>query len=284
MTPSTAGIFWYTKKMNKLSAVIIVKNEEKGIDRCLKSLAGLADEIIVVDDLSQDRTAQICREAGARVISSRSDGNFDRQRNLGMQNASGSWVLQMDADEFVPPDTAAKIRAAIDAPGGLVAFKIRRKNYFLGHFLRYSGAYGYMTKILKKGAAEYSGESVHETLVLRGTVGTIEADIEHYPYESIGQVIQRSCFYNEVEAGLFVKNSSGVSLKEIRYRLTWKALKLFYKLYFRKKGYKDGMHGLAWSILNVMGTQIKWLKIWEIALKEGKLTGVSNLNKEGANG
>lgn len=257
--------------MSNLSAVIITKNEEAKIERCLKSLSKLADEIIIIDDLSTDRTAEICKNFGAKIISNQSNGNFDRQRNLGIQNATGGWILQLDADEIVPAEAAVLIRSAIDNPKQFVAFRIRRKNYFLGHFLRYAGAYDYMTKIFKKYAAKYTGESVHETLAINGLIGTIEADIEHYPYDSIGQVMQRSCFYNEVEANLFIKNNPKISLKEIKFRLTWKALKLFWKLYFKKKGYKDGMHGLAWCIVNIIGTQIKWLKIWEKASQEGKL-------------
>lgn len=261
--------------MVKLTAVIIAKNEEARIERCLKSLSKLADEVIVIDDLSTDRTSEICRNQGARVILSQSNGNFDKQRNLGIQNATGYWILQMDADEVIPLETAVQIRNAIDNLKQFVAFRIRRKNYFLGHFLRYAGAYDYMIKIFRKDSAKYIGESVHETLNINGKIGTIEANVEHYPYDSISQVIQRSCFYNEVEANLFMKSSPKVSLKEIKNRLTWKALKLFCKLYFKKKGYKDGMHGLAWCVVNVIGTQIKWLKIWEKALKEGKLDGIN---------
>lgn len=257
--------------MTKLTAIIITKNEEAKIERCLKSLSKLADEIIIIDDLSADRTTEICKSFGAKIISSRSGGNFDKQRNLGIQNATGDWILQMDADEIIPTETAVKIRSAIDNPKQFVVFRIRRQNYFLGHFLRYAGAYDYMAKIFKKDAAKYTGESVHETLHIDGPTGTIEANIEHYPYGSIKQVIERSNFYSDVEAGVFVKNSVKISLKQIKYQLTWKSLKLFWKLYFKKKGYKDGMYGLAWCILNVIGPQVKWLKIWEKASQEGKL-------------
>ena len=257
--------------MDKLTAIIITKNEEKKISCCLNSLKSVADEIVVVDDLSSDATVKLCRDLGAKVIINESNGDFDKQRNLGIANATCEWILQMDADEIMPQETGEKIKFLINCPEEYVAFKLKRKNYFLGYFLRYSGAYDYMTKIFKKGSAKYTGSSVHETLSVDGQIGAIDADIEHYPYDSINQVIERSNFYNQIEANLFVSNAEKITLKEIRYRLTWRALRLFWKIYFKKKGYKDGTYGLAWCVLNVMSTQIKWLKIWEKAGREGKL-------------
>ncbi len=231
--------------MDKLSVVIITKDEESKIGNCLKSLQNLADEIIIVDDLSRDKTIEICKNFGTKIISSESNGDFDKQRNLGIYNASGDWILQMDADEIIPVETAMRIRNTINSPGKFVAFKLKRKNYFLGHFLKYAGAYDYMTKIFKKGSAKYTGSSVHETLSVDGQIGAIDVDIEHYPYRSVSQVIQRSNFYSEVESNLFVKENKKISIKQIKGQLIWKALKLFWKIYFKKKGYKDGMYGLA---------------------------------------
>lgn len=254
----------------KISAVIIVKNEEDKILSCLKSLKW-ADEIVIVDDYSSDRTTEICKEQGAKVILNQSKGDFDRQRNLGIKEAGGDWILQMDADEIVPHDTAVMIREATEKAKHEVAFKIYRKNFFLGHPLRYAGSHEYVVKLFKKDRASYIGSSVHETLKIEGKIGSIEADIYHYPFNSIRQVIERWNFYTDVEADVFIKNKEIISWNEIKYRLTWKSLKLFWKLYIRKKGYKDGMHGLAWCVLNVIGPQMKWLKIWEKKYKETTL-------------
>lgn len=112
---------------------------------------------------------------------------------------------------------------------------------------------------------------MHEKLVVRGAIGRVDGDIFHYAFDTIEQVISTANFYTEIEAEEFVKARERISLKEIKYRLTWKSIKLFWKQYIKKRGYRDGMYGFIWCILNVIGPQIRWIKIWEKALKEGKL-------------
>ncbi|OQX87496.1 MAG: hypothetical protein B6D55_03315 [Candidatus Omnitrophica bacterium 4484_70.2] len=257
--------------MSKIAAVVLTKNEEVKIEKCLRCLQSFVDEIIVVDDNSEDKTVEICKKLGAKVIINESGGNFDKQRNIGIEKASCDWIIQMDADEIIPSETAVKIKEAIKNPSDYVAFKLRRKNFLFGHPLRYGGAYNWGIKLFRKGKAYYTGSSVHETLKVDGKVGRIDADIYHYPFTSMRDIFERTNFYTEVESKLFVENKRSVSFKEIKYRLTWKSLKLFWKLYVKKKGYKDGMYGLVWCILNVIGPQIRWLKIWEKALKEKKI-------------
>jgi len=249
--------------MNKLAAVIITKNEEDKIAKCLDSLKGWVDEIIIVDDLSADRTVEICRGYGAKVIASESKGNFDRQRNIGIETAQAEWILQMDADEIIPAETSQKILDAINKPNGSAGFKIRRRNFFMGRPILHSGTYGYALKIFKKEAAHYIGSSIHETLDIKGPVGEIDADINHYPFNSIYEVIARQNFYSEFESERHLKENSPPSAREIKHQLTIKPITRFWKLYVRKKGYKDGMHGFIWCILNVAGHMIRWMKIWE---------------------
>lgn len=247
---------------SKISIVVITKNESTKIERLLKSVKW-ADEVIVVDDESTDNTRRICEEFGAKVIVNKLDGNFYLQRNLGIRNASGEWILQMDADEEVPPETAEKITEAINAPGAFNAFMMLRKNFMFDHALRYGGAYNYVTKLFKKNAGCYSGK-IHEVLKVSGDIGKIDAEIYHYPYVSIREILDKMNFYTDAEAEQAVKERGDISLKEIKYRLTWKALKLFWKLYIKKQGYKDGIYGLIWSVINVIGPEIRWLKIWEM--------------------
>ena len=123
--------------MNKLSAVIITKNEGKRISTCIKSLLSFVDEIVIVDDKSSDKTVEICKELGAKVTINESGGNFDRQRNIGIEKASCQWILQMDADEIVFPQIALKIKETIENPSDYVAFELRRKKFFFGYSLRW---------------------------------------------------------------------------------------------------------------------------------------------------
>lgn len=255
--------------MIKLSVVIITKNEELKIGSCLKSLLGLADEFIIVDDLSSDKTVEICKEFGAKIISSKSNGEFDKQRNIGIENANGEWILQLDADEIIPSESISKIRSAISEPKGFVGFEIRRKNFFLGKPILHSGNYGYTLKIFKKGAGYYI-EKVHEKLKISGKIGKIDADINHYPFNSIFEVFERANFYTDIESAVFLKGIEKITEQRIKYELTIKSLRRFWKLYVKKQGYKDGMNGFIWCILNVIGPQMRWMKIWEQVEKKSR--------------
>ncbi len=258
--------------MVKLTAVIPVKNEKGKIEKCLDSLRGFVDEIVVIDSLGIDGTVEICKKYGAKIVTHEIEGyNMDKQRNIGIENASGDWILQTESDEIFPKDAAEKIRKAIENPQGCVAFRVFRINCFLGYPLRYAGSRDHIVRISKKGEAAYIGNNVHETFKVDGPVGDINIEIYHYSYNSIAHYIAKCNFFSEAESDLFLKDNNKVDIKEIKYRLTWKSLKLFWKLYIRKKGYKDGMYGLAWCILSVIGPQVRWLKIWEKALKEDKL-------------
>lgn len=251
------------KMRHRLSVVVMTKNEEDKIARCLESVKW-ADEIIVVDDMSTDKTTQICQSLGAKVIRNRSCGNFDHQRNLGIDSATGDWILQMDADEFVNNRLKEKIIYAINNPSQYVAFKFRRKNFFLGHFMRYAGEYNYYTKLFRKDKASYVGRSVHETLNVDGEVGIIDGDIEHYVFETVGQFVDRQNFYSSVEAKALLNEKGILPERILSYNLTLSPLKLFWKLYIRKKGYKDGMYGLIWCFLQSFRRILIWAKYWEL--------------------
>ncbi len=259
--------------MAKVTVVVITKNEEERIRRALSSVKSFADEIILVDDLSTDKTCEIAeKEFSARVFRSESSMNFAGQRNLGADKASSEWILQMDADEEVPADTAQKIRLAIASAGGQAAFEFMRLNHFMGHPIRYAGAYGYFLRMYRKDSARYREPDVHEHLMVKGAVGRIEADIFHYPFVSVQQFIERALVYTEVEAERYCRENRLVLRSDIKTQLTWRALKNFWKLYFKKKGFKDGLPGLAWCVCNTIGPQIKWLKIWEKAERRGILS------------
>lgn len=255
-----------------LSVVIMVKNEEKRIETCLNSLKGLADEIVIVDDISTDRTVEICKNRyNAKIITSESKGRFDKQFNIGRENCSGQWILHMDADEILPIETADKIRESIQNSENFVAFGIKRKNFFLGKPILNAGNYNYKTYLYKKDKGRYTGNRVHETLEVQGNIGFIDADIYHYPFNTIKDFIEKLNLYTELESDVFVEENDVISAKEIKQRLLWKSIKLFWKLYIKKHGYKDGMHGLIWCLLNVIGPQVRWMKIWDKASKQSKL-------------
>lgn len=247
-----------------LSVVIITKNEQDRITRCLESVKW-ADEIIVVDDFSTDKTVEICRKYGAQVTPHDLQENFAQQRNLGIDKAKGSWILQMDADEIVPEELRNEIQKAVSCNSEFSGFQFRRKNFFLGRFMRYGGFYGpYSLKLFKRGKARYVGQ-IHEELKVDGQIGVIGADIEHYPFQSISQNIERNNIYSTIRAKLMKEEKGPLSEKELRHNLTIRPLKTFWKMYVKKRGYKDGMYGLIFCILFTFGPMLRWMKYWELS-------------------
>ena len=173
--------------------------------------------------------------------------------------------MQMDADEIVSEDLRREIKKAILENSEFSGFQFRRKNFFLGHFMQYGGFYGpYSLKLFKRNTGLYIGRSVHETLKVEGKIGTIKADIEHYPIQSIAQYIERINMYTTVEAKLMREENNEIGKKKIKYNITIRPLKIFWKMYIKRKAYKDGVYGLIFSIIFTFNPMLKWIKYWEL--------------------
>lgn len=249
----------------RLSAVILAKNEEGRIPACLASL-GWMDDIVVVDDESTDRTREVCEQFGAKVIVRCSVGDFDQQRNTGSDAARGEWILQLDADEVVPAALREEIRSALQRASPVVAYRVRRQNVFLGREMRYGGWGWHGVKLYKKSSARYVGHSVHETLDVRGPVADLTVPILHYPFQGLAQFMERQNFYSDVEARLLRQDHPALTERALRYQLLLRPLKLFWKSYVRKAGWRDGTHGLVFGALFAWVHFLKWAKWWEAGL------------------
>ncbi|MFH1782715.1 MAG: glycosyltransferase family 2 protein [Candidatus Omnitrophota bacterium] len=235
---------------HKITAVIIAKNEEKRIAPCLESVKW-CDEIVVVDDMSVDNTHQICRRFKANLVAHASNGNHDMQRNVGIDNSNSEWVLQLDADERVTPELRNEIKSSLKDSNHFSAYRIGRKNYFLKKFMKYGGWHERHVRLFRKDKARYVGHNVHETLGVNGSIGDLKGDLDHFAFDSIAQFIDRQLYYAGIEARVMHEDRGDkITLKEIKYHLYFRPLKLFFKLYIRKQGFRDGMHGFIFSILN----------------------------------
>lgn len=246
----------------KLSVVIITKNEEDKIRECLESVKWV-DEIVIVDGYSADRTVEICRQYTDKIVQNKHDGNFDKERNLGTDTASGDWVLQLDADERVTPELHRDIEKILADDNGYSAYKFKRKNFFLGHFMRYGGWYHDSLHFFRRTKARYKGR-IHETLYVDGPIGQIESGVEHYPFESLSVFVARHNRYSDKEAQKIYETFGIVSAQKIRYHICVKPLKLFWKMYVKKKGYKEGVHGFVFSFLFAWVHFLNWSKYWEL--------------------
>jgi glycosyltransferase involved in cell wall biosynthesis len=245
-----------------IAAVIPSKNSEKKIEKCLASLVGWADEIIVLDSESVDNTVEIAQSFRAKVYSHPFLGTWAKERNFGAEKATSEWILSLDTDEVVSDEFKTKCNQILPNTK-FVAFKFFRKNYFLGHPFKYGGWYHMSQHLYKKGFAHYEG-AVHEKYIVNGEVGIINADILHYPFDSISEFIERHNRYTSLQTTEILDEEKGLNIKKIKYNLTIKPLKLFKKMYLNKKGYKEGLHGFIFCVLFTWVHFLKWAKVWEI--------------------
>ncbi len=251
----------------RLSVVVLTRNEADNIAGCLDTVKW-ADEIIVVDDDSTDGTAEIARRYTDKVITRSLSGDFSAQRNFGNEAATGDWVIQMDADERVGAALKKKIEDILEYGSEFSAFRFGRINNFCGKFLKYGGADSHRPlRLFKRGEAMFSGGRIHEELETNGPVGDIDASIEHYNFPDISHYISTQNFYTGLEAQAIFEKRGVISLKALKKELTAGPLKLFIKIYFKKRGYKDGLHGLIFAALSAWRRFLIYAKYWEIVCK-----------------
>lgn len=257
-----------------ITAVVLSSNSEKKIGDCLKSLMGWADEIIIVDGESTDNTAQIAHGFGAAVYSHPFLGSFAEERNFGTDKAKSEWVLQLDSDEIV----SAEFKKMCDQilPGtSCAAFKFRRKNVFLGHEFKYGGWYHWSQHLFKKGKARYEGR-VHEKMIVDGEIGYIDAHLLHIPFDSISEFVARQNRYTDLQARDILDSEKDLTASKVKYNLRKKPLKLFRKIYFNKKGYKEGFYGLVFALLSSWVHFLKWAKVWELIREKKRILVIRN--------
>jgi glycosyltransferase involved in cell wall biosynthesis len=246
----------------KLSIVILTKNIGNKVRNCLESVKWV-DEIVIVDGGSIDATTDIAKEYTDKIIVSEFQG-FDKERNKGTDAASGDWILQLDGDEVVTAEFRERLERLLAGDDeGCVSFKFRRKNIFLGRPMMHGGWYHYSAHLFKKGYAKYEGD-IHEKLLVDGRQGTMEEGVRHYPFHSFSEFIERQNRYTSLQAEEMYRANKEIPIKEVMYNLKGRPLKLFWKMYIKKKGYKEKGHGFIFSVLFAWVHFLKWSKYWEL--------------------
>ena len=249
-----------------LSVIIIAKNAEATIRRCLESVAW-ADEIVVVEHGSADRTAGICREVGAKVHQTPDWPGFGPQKNRALELARGDWVLSLDADEWVTPELRADIGRAIASPGGNTAFRFPRRSSFCGRFMRHSGWWpDYVTRLFRRGTARFSDALVHEKVVVSGAVGTLKPPLLHESVTDLDQMLVKMNAYSTASARAFHENGRRASLVTALVHGGW----MFFRTYVLRAGFLDGREGLMLAIANAEGSYYRYLKLMLLADKSSK--------------
>lgn len=247
--------------MSKISAVISAFNEEKNIERCLQSLS-FADEIVVIDNSSSDRTSEIAKKYTKKVFIQKNDPNLiDLQKNFGFEKASYEWILSIDADEEVSKELAGEIRATIKNKNEVAGYWIPRKNIIFGKFIKHTGWYpDPQLRLFRKGKGKFVKTHVHEPIKLDGESVYLSEHLIHHHYETISEFMGKTInIYAPNEAQNYLDKGYQLSYFDaLRFPLNE-----FISRFFARKGYLDGFHGLMLSLLMAFYHFIIFACLWE---------------------
>ncbi|MDH3217374.1 MAG: glycosyltransferase family 2 protein [Candidatus Krumholzibacteria bacterium] len=241
--------------MSVLCAVTITQNEERNITRCLKSVQ-FADEIVVVDALSKDRTVELAHELGARVIHKRWQG-FAAQKQFAIDHATSEWILLIDADEEVTAELAHEISQLLSKPPMESGFRIRRRNQFLGKWMRHGPwARDFQTRLFRKTNGRIARRPVHEGVQIDGDLGMLQNPLNHFTHQTLAESAQRLNRYTSLEA------TERVGGRKIRlFDAFVPPIAVFLRYYLVKGCWKAGVHGFLLASITAMYKSVLYLKI-----------------------
>ncbi|MGE5041947.1 MAG: glycosyltransferase family 2 protein [Candidatus Levyibacteriota bacterium] len=246
-----------------ISAIIITSNEEDVLEQCLRSLQGFADEIIIVDSNSKDKTVGIAKKYKAHVVEHKLE-SFAEQRNIGKDYAKGEWIFYIDSDERLTDEfkEEAKLEMASFDPGSNVGgFYVRRKTFYLGK------DWGFADRVqrlfYKEKLRDWFGV-VHETPQIAGEFGSISAPILHYTHRNLEHMVEKTNKWSDYEADLRIKADHP--------RMSWwrfprVMITSFLRSYLKEGGYKNGTPGLIESLFQAFSAFITYAKLWELQNK-----------------
>ena len=274
-------------KLNKLSVVLATRNEDKNIGECLASVKAIADEIIVADEESSDKTREIAESYGAKVIKVNHSPVFHISKQKALDEAGSEWILQLDADERVTPNLRDEIRKVIgmtDAEiekyqgtlknlrlfkrhkkiieerdgefikeGSFAGFFIPRLNYFLGRYLKYGGVYpDGVIRLVKKGFANFPQKDVHELIKVEGKVGWLQNDLIHMADTTFKRYLQRNSYYIDLIVSDMKNDKLKKDLRQFINYVLVKPIWWFFLTQLRHKGILDGPQGMVFSFFSAL--------------------------------
>ena len=247
-----------------LSAVLITRNAANVLEPCLESLA-FADEIVIVDSGSSDRTAEIARERGARIVPKEWLG-FGRQKQFAVEQAKHDWVLCVDADERVSPELAVAIEMALTAPVSPV-YRMRRRNRFLGRWLSHGEGYpDWSPRLFNRQNARWSDDLVHEKVLYAVTPGTLAGDLMHDSSDDLTAYLERQNRYTTLAARQAFEQGRSAGIVH----LALSPVVRFIKFYLLRLGFLDGVPGLLHISIGCMNSYLKYAKLIELRRAEGR--------------
>ncbi len=251
--------------MNSLTACLITLNEEHNLPRALHSLNGVADEIVVVDSGSSDRTREIAIESGARVIT-RSWSNYADQKNFAAAAATHDWILSLDADEELSPQLRQSLfewkRRSPESP----VYEFARRAFYLGAWIRHSGWYpDYQRRLYRRDKAEFSG-IIHESLCFKGKTGRLRGDLLHYTIDSLDEHREKVDRYTTLAAQQMYAGKRRHWFAGMWLAAPWK----WFRSYILRGGFLDGSRGMLISRMAARYVHLKYRKLARLVDQESK--------------
>lgn len=246
----------------KLSVAIITFNEERIIEKNLNAVHDLADEIIIVDSFSTDSTKEICLKFPKVKFIQQKFLGFGKQKNLAIEQCQSEWILFLDSDEIPNGELIDSIRRIVSEPkSAFNVYDVEFNNIFLGETLKYGG-WGNIKRerLFRKGCGKYSEDIVHEAFITTETKGKLQGKINHYTYKDIYHHIEKSNKYTSMMAEKMYKNGKKSNI----FKILFKPLFQFFKSYFLRLGFLDGLVGYYAAATAAFYTFLKYKKLHEI--------------------
>ena len=253
--------------MTKISATIITKNEEESIERCILSLKKVADEIIVIDSFSTDRTEEICNNLEVRFYKNKFEGHI-QQKNFAISKANNDYILSLDADEALNESLINEI-IQLKSNMKYEAYKINRLNNYMGKWIRFTDWNpDWKIRLFDKNIAEWGGMNPHDYIIVNdGTkVGKLKHRIRHWVIEDIETHSRKANQFSTIGAQSYYDKGIRSNFFKIIFNPSWS----FLKSYFLKLGFLDGIAGIAIASISSYTVFLKYLKLYQIQKKRGK--------------
>ncbi len=243
-----------------ISVCVITFNEEHNISECLKSVQW-ADEIIVVDSFSTDKTVELAREFTDRVMQREWPGHVE-QKNFALDQAGCDWILCVDADERVSPELAAEIQDILrDSDRSETGYTVPRKTYYLSRWIKHGGWYpDRKLRLVRRGKAKWDGTDPHDHLYAQGPVGELKGDLIHRTYRDISDHLKTIDTFTSIAARELLAAGKGRAF----FSMILRPPARFLKMYLLQLGFMDGMAGLLVAVLGSYYVFLKYAKLWEL--------------------
>ncbi len=249
-----------------LSVVYATYNEEKNLPKSLESLQDIADEIIIVDGTSSDKTVEIAKKFGAKVKITTNKPNFHINKQMAIDMATKDWILQMDADEHASEELKDEIKEILEKDSKeFNGYWMPRKNWFLGRFLMKGGQYpDYTIRFYRKGKGRLPQKDVHEQAEVEGKVGYLKSALLHYPYSGFKHYVKKWDFYNNFFANQIKEEQESKNIfSKLLYAFMYLLVRpshWFLTTYFRHKGFVDGWQGFTFSLFSALRFPLSYIK------------------------